>query len=203
MNPQFACFGYGSLVNDQTRHPRESRTIDCRLKGFRREWRAVTTREGPGHCALSIRPDAGSEIDGVLVVEPTRKLPALDKREAQYDRLALQRTQLTLLRSDPLHAQLSKRAIVYRAKRVFREWGSDRAPMMQSYVDVVMKGFLLRFGEAGLRRFMDTTDGWDQVPILADRKKPLYPRAVRLTGEEREFFHDLARDHGARFISTL
>lgn len=187
----FACFGYGSLVNAQTRRPRESRTIDARLKGWRREWRAVSQISGPGVCALSVRPDGKTEIDGVLVVDAIHRLPGLDKREAQYDRLTLQRGDLRLLRTDPLDPGLHDRLIIYRAERPHRQWGNNRAPVTQSYVDAVMKGFLDRFGLAGLKRFVATTDGWDIVPILQDRARPRYPRAVNLTVAEQELFDQL------------
>lgn len=202
MYPTFACFGYGSLVNANTRHPRESRTLNARLIGWRREWRAVPSPDCASVCALSIRPVPGSVLDGVLIVEPTRKLPALDDREAMYDRLTLPRRRLQMLRSDPLDGALEKVLIVYRAKRRHRIWGSEQAPIRQSYVDAVMKGYLDRFGPAGLRRFMATTDGFDIVPILKDRAAPLYPRAVITSLAEQDYFDALLADAGARWINA-
>lgn len=200
MYPAFACFGYGSLVNADTRHPRESRTVDARLIGWRREWRAVARLDGPSVCALSIRPSAGSVIDGVLVIEPLRKLPQLDIREGWYDRLPVARNRLQVLRSDGLEPASQNALIVYRAKRRHAIWGHALAPMRQSYVDVVMKGFLDRFGEQGLKRFMATTDGFDIVPIEQDRAAPKYPRAVATSAEEKSLFDRLLKEVGARWI---
>lgn len=170
--------------------------------GWRREWRAVPAHQGASVCALSIRPAPGCAIDGVLVVEPTRKLPALDQREAIYDRLYLARRAFQMLRSDPLAGALQTALLVYRAKRGNRVWGSARAPICHSYVDAVMKGYLDSFGPAGLRRFMATTDGFDWVPILRDRKEPLYPRAIQTTPAERDCFDALLADAGARWIDA-
>ena len=75
--------------------------------------------------------------------------------------------------------------------------------ILQSYVDVVLQGYLRVFGEAGARTFVDTTTGWD-VPFVLDRSDPIYPRAQPLSPSERRFVDALldglpvrpvARDH--------
>src|SRR5690606_3586341 len=55
--------------------------------------------------------------------------------------------------------------------------------ILLSYVDVVAQGFLRSFGEDGVARFFDTTDGWN-APIVDDRASPLYPRHQRLERAE-------------------
>jgi len=57
-------------------------------------------------------------------------------------------------------------------------------PVLLSYLDVVVQGYLREFGEAGVRGFFDTTRGWD-APLLDDRAAPLYPRHRRLSDDER------------------
>ena len=47
-----------------------------------------------------------------------------------------------------------------------------------------MQGFFREYGEAGVGRFFDTTDGWD-APVLDDRRDPVYPRHQRLHDDER------------------
>ncbi|WP_010137298.1 hypothetical protein [Oceanicola sp. S124] len=47
-----------------------------------------------------------------------------------------------------------------------------------------MQGYLDEFGEAGVARFFETTDGWG-APIRDDRAAPLYPRAQKLSPAER------------------
>jgi len=56
---------------------------------------------------------------------------------------------------------------------------SKHYPLLQSYVDCVLAGFLAVFGWDGVERFMQSTQGWS-APMLADRAAPLYPRAVQL-----------------------
>jgi hypothetical protein len=48
-------------------------------------------------------------------------------------------------------------------------------PVLLSYLDVVVQGYLQEFDEAGVAHFFDTTDGWD-APLLDDRTHPHYPR---------------------------
>jgi hypothetical protein len=58
----------------------------------------------------------------------------------------------------------------------------------------VLQGFLREFGEAGVHRFLATTDGFER-PVHADRHRPHYPRSVRLKDEERVLFDRLLDNH--------
>ncbi|MEY8843070.1 gamma-glutamylcyclotransferase, partial [Cribrihabitans sp. XS_ASV171] len=62
-------------------------------------------------------------------------------------------------------------------------------PILLSYLDVVVQGYLRVFGVDGADRFFATTDGWES-PILDDRAEPRYPRHRRLKDEERAFVDD-------------
>ncbi len=89
-------FAYGSLV-------REDATA-CRLRDFRRGWDVAmdNTETIPGYKVyedratgerpavyvtfLSIRPDLGSVVDGVVYPVDPASLPSLDARERNYER---------------------------------------------------------------------------------------------------------------------
>ena len=62
-------------------------------------------------------------------------------------------------------------------------------PVLLSYLDVVVQGYMREFGEAGVARFFATTDGWD-APVLDDRKHPIYPRHQVLNSSERALTDD-------------
>lgn len=173
-------FGYGSLVNRSTRPVGEA-AAPARLHGWRRSWthRVPMSEHRYGCTALSIDPigdrlgDDGA-IDGVVVEIPAAALPALDAREANYDRLALPREAFTLppsVRAETVFA--------YRSSAARRLDPDPDHPVLQSYVDCIMAGYLERFDESGLEAWLATTDGW-RAPLFDDRAAPRYPRAVTL-----------------------
>ena len=195
-------FGYGSLVNRETRPPEEL-AAPARLRGWQRVWgHRVAPRENrPPACSLSIEPNVPSGvlrepdasagepgelgIDGVLVRLPLEALPVLDRRESGYDRLTLPAVSFDLpegLGIEEVH--------VYRSKAENRTAPSAAQPILQSYVDCVMAGYLRVFGEGGLDAFLLSTRGWEGA-IEDDRAAPRYPRAVEVPGALRGRFDRL------------
>ena len=59
-------------------------------------------------------------------------------------------------------------------------------PIVLSYLDVVVQGYLRVYGEAGAHRFFETTEGWG-LPVLNDRAAPRYPRHQPLSAAETAF----------------
>ena len=161
-------FGYGSLVNRRTHvytpaHP-------ATLPGWRREWRATALRPA---AFLTARPVPGSEIDGLIAPVPGHDWAALDQRETGYDRLSA---------TDVRHSmEGAPQVAVYSIPP--REDDLQTSPILLSYLDVVVQGFLTEFGEAGVARFFETTDNW-HLPVADDRTAPLYPRAQELHASE-------------------
>ena len=184
-------FGYGSLVNRETRpttEPFEVATVD----GWQRSWSHRVNHSGAasvamvgessssaalGFTVLNVEPAASQQIDGVLVSISADDLPALDKREAGYARQSVNSVKST----DPVAMYVSKKAHVAKLPSDY--------PLLQSYVDCVLAGFLAVFGWHGVDRFFSTTSGWG-APILADRGAPLYPRAVSLSADVESMFDE-------------
>ena len=154
-------FGYGSLVNRRTQTYPGARPM--RVAGWRRAWRHTGLRET---AFLTARPDPDSAIDGLAADVPDGDWAALDAREAAYVRTALPEGPQIYHIPEGLHAPASR-----------------AHPILLSYLDVVVQGYLEVFGEAGVEAFFATTDGWD-APIRDDRGDPLYPRAQRLSVAE-------------------
>ena len=175
-------FGYGSLVNRETRPPEEPAAC-ARLSGWHRVWghRSAASPARAPSCSLSIEPDVGggggaSGIDGVVVALPVEALPVLDARERGYERLTLPASRFDLpegLGTDEIH--------VYRSLPENRLPATPAQPILQSYVDCVLAGYLRVYGEGGLDAFMLSTRGWDGA-IENDRAAPRYPRAVEVPG---------------------
>ncbi|MEL6690215.1 MAG: gamma-glutamylcyclotransferase family protein [Pseudomonadota bacterium] len=153
-------FGYGSLVNRRTQSFGGEKTV---LEGWRRVWVATNARPA---AFLSVEPAEGS-IEGLSFPVPADDLPDLDEREAQYDRIA--------------HAN----GVVYSVPA--RNQASRQCPILRSYLDVVLQGYLREFGQPGVARFMTTTSGWENG-LYDDRAAPIYPRAQEISPAETELF---------------
>ena len=123
---------------------------------------------------LSVHRAPGT-ILGLLAEVPGGDWAALDARETGYERHPI-------IAEGPGGPEAAQ---VYAVPMEGRGKGSAH-PILQSYLDCVVQGFLREFGPEGAVAFFDTTDGW-QTPILDDRAAPRYPRAQSLTPQERAF----------------
>ena len=171
-------FGYGSLVNVHTHTYGE--TAKAQLTGWERVWRTTTLREVP---FLTVRPAKATSIDGLIAHVPGNDWAQLDAREYGYDRL----------NPPVLHDKGDGLDIATYVVPDRLIAPGQKGAILLSYLDVVVQGFLAEFGEAGVRRFFDTTSGWDH-PIDNDRKDPKYPRHQTLSSDERDLVtSELAR----------
>jgi hypothetical protein len=175
--PRF--FGYGSLVNSAT-HAYPAPRI-ATLEGWHRHWICP-----PGYtiAVLSVRPSPGTRIDGLTADVPNHDWAALDAREQGYDRHKL----------DVFDAE----TWVY-AVPAEQDQPGDHVILL-SYLDVVIQGFLTRFGRDGVARFFDTTDRWR--PILDDRASPRYPRHQPLAPHETELVNACLQDRNLNIIKS-
>lgn len=186
-NPSSAAhfFGYGSLVNRATHaypqaHP-------AHLKGWRRVW--VHTAARPV-AYLSVMRDESCTIAGLAAHVPGGDWVALDEREAAYARHPAQA--LPIGRA-PLEVQ------VYAVPQAAAARPQTAHPILLSYLDAVVQGFLREFGEEGVSDFFETTSGWD-APIRNDRETPLYPRAQRLSAAELSLVDTALAKRGSLLI---
>jgi gamma-glutamylcyclotransferase (GGCT)/AIG2-like uncharacterized protein YtfP len=178
-------FGYGSLVNRNTHEFRKARC--AQISGWRRAWRHVNTRTV---AFLTAVPDEGSEIEGLIAEVPHADWAALDRREHSYDRMRAAGVSHPLSATADIH--------IYWAPVDKHEPASRAHPILLSYLDVVVQGYLREFGEAGVERFFETTYGWDG-PVLNDRAAPRYPRHQPLSDKE----HGLVDAHLRSLDATV
>ncbi|MEP3347473.1 MAG: gamma-glutamylcyclotransferase family protein [Litoreibacter sp.] len=183
-NPYF--FGYGSLVNAAT-HVYAS-THPAKLEGWRRVWRHTSIVK---HAFLSVTPAQDTGIDGLIAEVPDADWDALDLRETGYFRSALPAKGLT-------HDAGNLDVHMYQVK-LENEVEGPANPILLSYLDVVIQGYLQVFGEEGAVNFFNTTDGWD-ASILNDRSAPIYPRTQTLSTSETAFVDDQLSKIGANII---
>lgn len=181
-------FGYGSLVNTSTHSYGGAQP--AQLQGWRRAWVHTGLREV---AFLSAVPCAQSTIDGLIAEVPGADWAALDQREFAYERLPA---------SDKVQHRLEgvREISVYAVAAEKRNGVTEQHPILLSYLDVVLQGYLRVFGEAGVHGFIATTDGWDS-PILDDRAAPRYPRHQLLSRGEQQLFDELISKAGARILT--
>lgn len=180
-------FGYGSLVNRKTHVYSDAHRV--KVTGWRRAWRHTALRP---IAFLTAIPCPDSAIDGLIAGVPGNDWVALDKREFAYDRVAL-----TGAMDHPLP---HRPEVAIYAIPDGKHGAPDRNhPVLLSYLDVVVQGYLQEFGEAGVADFFATTDGWD-APILDDRAAPYYPRAQSLSGTEQQLVDRMLVDVGAKAV---
>ena len=164
-------FGYGSLVNRRTHvydaaHP-------AAIDGWRRTWRHIAALD---HAFLTATPAPGHRIEGLIAEVPGADWAALDEREVFYERIAADQV------SHPLTGEAEIQ--MYHSPEHLNAAAGVLKPILLSYLDVIVQGYLGEFGEDGVTRFFETTDGWE-APVLNDRAAPLYPRHQALSVNER------------------
>lgn len=178
MTRHTAFFGYGSLVNRATHD--FDRTCVATLTGWRRVW-----RHNPARVAayLSVEPDPEGQIDGLVADVDPHQWDDLDYRERTYGRHDVSHQTDHALGAE-------ERVALYQVQDLPEAGHPDDHPVLLSYLDVVVQGYLLSFGQDGAARFFETTAGWD-TPVLDDRAAPIYSRAQTLTADQTTFVDDM------------
>lgn len=185
MTPYF--FGYGSLVNSATHTYPDTRP--ARLAGWRRAWVRTASRDV---VFLTVVQDKSVTIDGLVAAVPDADWTALDRREAGYAR--------HLSGASAIHDLDPATEIAHYAIPPTLQQRSGEHVILLSYLDVVVQGFLHRFGPEGVRRFFDTTLGWDTA-VRDDRLAPVYPRHQQLKPEEMAVVDLHLERVGARIVT--
>ncbi len=181
-------FGYGSLVNPATHRTKIIDYSKATLKGWRREWLARPNNSFGNVVLLSVKRCEKSEIDGLVVLDHAHNQPALDEREANYDRKTVTVHELAGLK-EPYTNQ--DETSIYVASHHPMLNNAHEFCILRSYLDAVMQGYLHHFGEEGVARFVQSTDNF-HFAICEDRHNPRYPRFVETSNSEQKLFDQLA-----------
>ncbi|MCB1330597.1 MAG: gamma-glutamylcyclotransferase [Maritimibacter sp.] len=180
-------FGYGSLVNRRTHSYPDARK--ARVAGWRRAWRKSPLRQRP---YLTVVPDPGSEVLGLVAKVPGADWAALDDREHAYER-----RDVTGAVTHQLGAGVE--VALYALAAAGQENPGEDHPLVLSYIDAVVQGYLVEYGIDGVGHFFATTSGW-HVPVLDDRAHPIYARAQVLNMTERDVVDEGLAAVGARVV---
>jgi len=195
---RIAYFGYGSLVNRETLQTPHLALLPASLKGWRRHWQCrehhPDMQLSPEVALLSVHRDLSTCLSGMLIVDEVTSLPQLDLREAHYDRVPIEISDLEIA-DDRMQQDLPETLFVYVGRR-----SPERRPtlLLQSYLDAVLSGYLREYGEEGIHHFLTTTIGFER-PIVLDRHKPRYSRAVKVDAALARRFDELLAAAGVQF----
>lgn len=187
-----AYFGYGSLVNRATHKTAVVHAVPARLKGRARHWRPRPDMPGFPAALLTVLPEPGGDVDGLLVFDKAANLPAIDAREARYERFELSGAELEIFGDAPAQCTV----YVYQAISYLPPHRQEPR-ILQSYLDAVLQGFLREHGRAGVERFVSSTRNF-HFAVHGDRDDPVYPRAVTLSAFEQDYFDALLAEAGIR-----
>ncbi len=181
-------FGYGSLVNKRTHDYLDAHKAE--VKGWRRAWRRSPLR---AVSYLTAVPAPDDTALGLIAGVPGGAWAALDQRERAY-----QRHDAT---SDISHAAGRKLDVaIYAIADGHHHPPTDDNPLLLSYIDVVVQGYLSEFGHEGVQHFFETTEGW-HAPVLNDRAAPVYSRHQVLSAEEKALVDEGISRLSARVIA--
>lgn len=170
MSKQHYIFGYGSLISSSSRRITgiAGDSLAVRVQGLERTW---VGWEGTGMRAVAARPMAGACCNGVLFEVPESELEKFDERETHYRRAQLDLSQVDYLQGDQA---LDENSQVWVYLYNHKGHGLQSAPIVQSYLDVILLG-CQEIAPTFAREFIVNTLNWDIWHD--DRHQPVYPRA--------------------------
>ncbi len=173
--------GYGSLIEETSRRrtiPEAVEAAAVRVRDHRRVWGHRMDAVGyiGATTFLTVVPQPGATLNGVLFEIPADRLPDLDVRERGYRRALVDPGQIVF--ASPAHTLPVGDTWIYVTDVDHVRPPDPAYPIIQSYVDVCMTGCIdleRRLPDACAdfaRDFAATTSGWSEC-WANDR---LYPR---------------------------
>lgn len=138
--PQYM-IGYGSLIDEQSKKrtdPTAQESFPALIKGYKRSWSVHGNLPGMNATFLSIVEDKQASFNGVIyMLSKSENIQQYDKRETTYCREALNTDRLKLY-SGILPDQ--KQVWIYSAVQNSNEHPTHDIPIVQSYVDIFVRG---------------------------------------------------------------
>lgn len=212
IGPQNYIFGYGSLVEDESRErttPSARDAYPVMVEGIRRGWFARGARSGLNTTYVGALDDPEARTNGVIYPVSEQELAATDQSEsAAYRRCQIELGQITMLdgRKAPPRGLVWTYINDFPPSELGENIPSESFPLVQSYVDMCINGCLeveARYPTAAgfTRTFLATTGEWSRFWVndrLCPRRPFTYlPRAsaidaaLRAAPETRELYYQV------------
>ena len=180
---QHFIFGYGSLICPHSRAVTaptlaQKTATPVLVKHVERTWAKVST----GFTAMGVRFQDDAECVGVLLPVDDVELEQFDEREQGYNRVPLSIRHIepvpfldSSVYEDPGH-QVFLQAKEQREEELTKVWmympqnfvpPSEETPIVQSYVDTILRG-CLTISEDFAEQFISNTKGWRPSEVVTD-----------------------------------
>ena len=169
-------FGYGSIVNKDSLQITIGKVSETPIPavmnksaGYKRIWSCMKSKFGTFSFLNVIKHRLPEPINGTLIRVKMSDLRKLSKREVHYQIKPISRKHFTFL-----NKEVPTDARIYIFSDTENKENKHECFLMQSYLDVVMEGFL-NYG----KKFQDdfvryTMTNISKNNILQDRKFPIY-----------------------------
>lgn len=178
--PQYI-IGYGSLIDETSKKrtdPSAEESVPVLIKGYKRIWAGHGNLPGLNATFLSAINDRSSSFIGVgyQLSEPSN-IKGYDKRERIYCREQINPDNLVFL-SQSSNFSTQKQVWIYTLASAENQSASKAFPIVQSYVDVFLRGCIQIEEKYKISNFakdcIETTEGWP-VYWINDRIFPRRP----------------------------
>ena len=169
-------FGYGSLVNVNSLEKTIGKVSETPIPaimnksaGYKRVWSCMKSKFGKFSYLNIIKHKNPDPVNGAFIHVKMSQLRNLSQREVHYKIKPLSRKHFTFL-----NKEIPNNARIYIFSDTENDENKHECFLMQSYLDVVMEGFL-NYG----KKFQDdfvryTMTNISKNNILQDRKFPIY-----------------------------
>ena len=173
-----------SLISDSIQL--ENSYIPCRVKGIKREWNFVNRNsslnpisKSPLYLGADFNDDSYT-CNGVLIPISGSQLDLLDQRESGYTKKEIEINRIFIIGTDSGKTLLPNKKVYFYANQTGNKPLNNENPIVQSYVDTVLNGFIsidnkLKNNDFEFsKEFISSTYGWDNRWIN-DRIYPYRP----------------------------
>lgn len=193
--------GYGSLLSHDSRSRYSNvfcPNMPIVVSGWRREWLARGLADL--QTGLGVSQVESASLNAVLL--PIEQItPELRKREQDYQFVEVDPTNIMAAQESPL-AQAELRGIrentathkIWICANLHKKQADIHYPIYQTYLDTCLAGCFDQDITSFAAQFIQSTHFW-QHGWINDRHQACYPRAARVTLQQREKIDQLLQQH--------
>lgn len=186
--------GYGSLMEENSKKrtsPAAGESVPVIVEGFKRGWGIHGPAVDSPTTYLAVIPDEEAEMNAVIYSVTVDEIQKTDRREEGYCRSRVNQEQITFFKNQRI--ETDSEIWIYTIKEKDRKIANSNFPIVQSYVDIFIKGCLQLQSRFKIDDFAEqcitTTNNWS-IHWVNDR---IFPRRPFIYESEAKKIDDLLR----------